>query len=259
MWGLHAVQRLFLARSTVASLLLISPLDKAPLYALHTRSFPRLVLVRGPCERASERATKDDRQPWPRMRGTWLDSQSGGLADGRTDRGTDRGTEGRAGRLAGWLCGRFVKNMYGQCERTSVRNHAPSPSSGRISLGFRSPPSSPRRVIVVGGTEPIDSPLFRSFNSRSSTANITSHPSVRPSLPPSLRPSVRSSFCLESPRASSSLSIGRRALQLCYGRRRHEGEGTSERASELLARTVTASAATAAAEGEGEGGPTMIS
>ena len=134
-------------------------------------------------ERASERRkTTDSLGPECVVRGS-----TRRVAGWRMDGRTEGRTEGRAGRLAGWLCGRFVKNMYGQCERTSVRNHAPSPSSGRISLGFRSPPSSPRRVIVVGGTEPIDSPLFRSFNSRSSAANITSHPSLPPSLPPSLR------------------------------------------------------------------------
>ena len=68
---LPPVQRLFLARSTVTSLspLLISVLDKAPLYALrHTpcsslrpsvrRRLVRSRAPRGPCERA----TKDDRQ-----------------------------------------------------------------------------------------------------------------------------------------------------------------------------------------------------
>lgn len=117
----------YFARSAVTSLslLLISLLDKAPLYALHTRSLASFSCAVRATVRASERgmegATKDDRQPWPRMRGTWLDSQSGGLADGRT--------EWKIGWMVGWLVRQEYVDTDNVSERTSAFHSTSSPSS----------------------------------------------------------------------------------------------------------------------------------
>ena len=165
--------------------------------------------MRGPCEPARDGGSDERRQTalapnaWYVARlAEWIE---GWRMDGRTD--------GR-GDWLGWLWSVRHKNMYAT-DNVSERVYVITQQSHFTRLPLL--PSSPFR-FTVSRSEPIDSPLFRSFNSRSSTANITSHPSLRLRL----GPSVRSSFCLESPRASSSLSIGR-VLPLCYGRRRHEG------------------------------------
>ena len=152
------------------------------------RSPPRSFSCARSVRASDERRKTYRRQPWPRMRGTWLDSQS--WMEGRT-----RGQGGRlVGRMYGCVCGRSVRQEFERTMRGSVGNHAPSHrSTSRI---LPPPPShvshDPSLCLqsqwVNRSCRLILLSPFRSFNSRSSTANITSHPSlprsvlVRPSL-----------------------------------------------------------------------------